>query len=191
MPSIHTDGILILCTPWLLKIIVTCFILNNLLITKILQVSHFRAPLPVMLNFFSMNIYWHLFITCKCTRGGGGRHVSRHEVHRAIEIGKTCCIHTGLNIAIGIIAHAVANIPERSLRCYQYREAFIAPFSTENNNILGFKCSLRHWRQIPNLSLASLTKAVCSNKMAADGLVCAVGNKGPNCQQLYEMARNL
>jgi hypothetical protein len=35
-------------------------------------------------------------------------------------------------------------------RC-QFRGAFIAPLPTDKNNILGLKCSLRHWKQIANL----------------------------------------
>jgi hypothetical protein len=34
------------------------------------------------------------------------------------------------------------------------------PLPTENNNILGLKCSLRHSKQIPNLVIAPLPTAV-------------------------------
>jgi hypothetical protein len=49
---------------------------------------------------------------------------------------------------------AVVNIAEHSLRT--------APFPTEKNNIMDLKCSLHHWKQIPNLFIAPLPTAVCS-----------------------------
>ncbi len=78
---------------------------------------------------------------------------------------------------------AVANIAERSLRHCQCWRAFIEPLPTENNNILGLKCSLRHWKQIPNLVIAPLPTAVWSELKAADRAVCAVCNLFPNSQQ--------
>jgi hypothetical protein len=47
---------------------------------------------------------------------------------------------------------AVANIAEHS--------SSIAPLPTENNNILDLKCSLHHWKQIPNLFIAPMQTAV-------------------------------
>jgi hypothetical protein len=46
---------------------------------------------------------------------------------------------------------AVANILDRG--------TFIAPLSTENNNIPSLKCSVRHWKQIPNFLTALLPTA--------------------------------
>jgi hypothetical protein len=57
----------------------------------------------------------------------------------------------------------------------QHRGAFIAPLPTENNNILGLKCSLHHWIQIPNLFIAPLPLTVCSEQKDADRAECAVG----------------
>ncbi len=73
----------------------------------------------------------------------------------------------------------IANIAELSLRPCQYRRAFIALLPTENNNIPGLKCSLRHYKQITNL--------VCSEEKALKRAVCAIGNLFPNSQQLYEV----
>jgi hypothetical protein len=73
------------------------------------------------------------------------------------------------------------------LRCCQCHGAFIAPLPTENNNILGQKCSLRHWKQISNLLILLVPTAVCRGKKATDRAVYAVGNLFPNSQQLYEL----
>jgi hypothetical protein len=71
------------------------------------------------------------------------------KINDALGIGKIWCIHTGINSAI-------------SSRSSQYRGAFIAPFPTEKNSILGFKSSLCHWKQFPDLFKALLPTAVCS-----------------------------
>jgi hypothetical protein len=101
--------------------------------------------------------------------------LSRHEVHRAVGIVITCCIHTGLHIAIGIIAHAVANIPERSLRCCQYREAFIAPLSTEQNKNSGLQMFIAPF-ETDSKFVNSAVDNRCMQEKGADGVVCAVGN---------------
>jgi hypothetical protein len=77
---------------------------------------------------------------------------------------------------------AVANIAEHSLS--------IAPLPTENYNILGLKFSLHHWKQIPNLFIAPLPTAVCSEYKATDRAVSTLGNfcLFPSSQQLYEVA---
>ncbi len=89
-------------------------------------------------------------------------------------------------------AQTISNLCQASrsiyLRRCQYRRAFIAPLTTENNNILGLKCSLRHSKQITNLFIAPLPTSVCSKQKAADRAVCAIGNLFPNSQQLYEVA---
>jgi len=79
---------------------------------------------------------------------------------------------TGRNRPEGIFC----SVPTaRSVHC-QYRELFIAPMPTENNNILGLKCLLHHWKQIPTVFTLLLPTAVCSEKKAADTAVNAVGN---------------
>jgi hypothetical protein len=50
--------------------------------------------------------------------------------------------------------------------------------------VQGLNCSLRHWKQIPNLFIAPLPTAVCNKLKAADRAVCTVGNLFPNCQHL-------
>jgi hypothetical protein len=70
--------------------------------------------------------------------------------HRAARIGKTWCIHPGLiEQATGYRLH----------RC-------ISQYSTltfREKERSGF-CSLRHWKQFPNLFMAPLPTAVCSKK---------------------------
>jgi hypothetical protein len=51
------------------------------------------------------------------------------------------------------ILFSIVNIAEHS---------FIEALRTENNTILGLKCSLRGCIQIPNLFVAPLPTAVCS-----------------------------
>jgi hypothetical protein len=55
----------------------------------------------------------------------------------------------------------IANIAELSLRRCQYRRAFIALSPTENNNIPGLKCLMRHCKQITNFFIAPLPTAIC------------------------------
>ncbi len=78
----------------------------------------------------------------------------------------------------------------RSVHC-QYRELFIAPLPTDNKNILGLKCFLHHWKQIPNVFIVPLPTAVCREQKTADISVCAAGNLFPNSQQMCEMALQL
>jgi hypothetical protein len=72
------------------------------------------------------------------------------------------------------------------LRNFQRRGTFIAPLTTDKNNILSIQSSLRHWKQLPNLFIVPLPTTVV--KKATDGAVCAVGNQDPNSQQLYMVA---
>ncbi len=63
-------------------------------------------------------------------------------------------VNSGVANIGGGVHCAVANIVEE----------FIAPLPTENNNILGFKCSWHKWQQLSNLFIAPLPTAVCSNE---------------------------
>jgi hypothetical protein len=95
-----------------------------------------------------------------------------------IGIGKTWCIHNGVNIATGVIAQLPTSGSIYLRRC-QYRREFIAPLPTEKNIVI-VKTSLRHWLQIPNLFIVPFP--------TAGRAVCSLGNLFPNSQQLYKLA---
>jgi hypothetical protein len=50
---------------------------------------------------------------------------------------------------------AVVRIAERSLRRYQYQGKFIVALPTENNNILGLKCSLEQISKFVHSTVAN------------------------------------
>ncbi len=74
----------------------------------------------------------------------------RYEIHCAVGI-------RNYGVIALILPRSLYSV-QASFRPCQYRGAFIAPLPTENKNILGIKCSLRHWKQILNNSLYVVNK---------------------------------
>jgi hypothetical protein len=67
-----------------------------------------------------------------------------------------------LSFPIVFIEPQLITIRKAATNTVQCYGTFIAPLATEKNNIPDLKSSLRHRKQIPNLFMAQLPTAACS-----------------------------